>query len=133
MWNKILFATAKITLPVWLTCMLVCWYLDGKNGFLSAGFGGAVVLIFSALTLLVGQLFWNKWPSKLLLGFVISYLAKIIIFPLVLTFIGRPDWLVVKAFFFTALISILVWSVAESLAFMNQRRPYFDREPHEKP
>ncbi|PPB50687.1 hypothetical protein C4K88_02060 [Arthrobacter pityocampae] len=93
---------------------------------LSVLFGAALVMVFFGLSLLIGHFTGRTNPSGALGLFAVTYAIKVVGFAVVLFLFGTPDWLDRTWFFWGALATVLVWQVAEVVAFSRLRTPLYD-------
>ncbi|WP_434993834.1 hypothetical protein [Arthrobacter sp. Ld5] len=96
---------------------------------LSVLFGAALVMVFFGVSLLIGHFTGRTNPSGALGLFAVTYAIKVVGFAAVLFLFGTPDWLDRTWFFWGALATVLVWQVAEVLAFSRLRTPLYGDAP----
>ncbi|MET4094793.1 hypothetical protein [Arthrobacter sp. UYCu712] len=106
--------------------------LDGMEAALSCLFGGALVMAFFAISLLVGHLAGRNNPSGAIGLFVGTYFIKVVGFAVVLFAIGAPAWLNGKWFLAGAVVTVVSWQSAEIYGFSKARlQIYNDPETKE--
>ena len=110
---------------------VVAALLDGWAGAGSALFGAVIVVAFSGITLLIGHFSGPENPVLAMGLFIVAYGAKVIGFGAVLLLLGRPDWLSAGWFLGSALLTVLVWQIAELRAFALTRLTLFPDHDHQ--
>ncbi|HBH58169.1 MAG TPA: hypothetical protein DDY41_08510, partial [Arthrobacter bacterium] len=99
---------------------------------LSSTFGGLLVMLFFAISLLVGHFMGRSNPSGAIGMFVATYFIKVVGFAVVLFVIGAPAWLLSRWFVIGAVATVVLWQAAEIYAFSKARlQIYNDPEPEE--
>lgn len=107
--------------------------LGGANGVLSSTFGGLLVMLFFAISLLVGHLMGRTNPSGAIGLFVATYFVKVVGFAVVLFVVGAPAWLHGRWFVIGAVATVVLWQVAEVYGFSKARlQIYNDPEAKEQ-
>lgn len=102
----------------------------GAAGALSALLGAALVVLFFAISLLVGHYVGRSNPSGAIGAFIATYIIKVVGFGAALFLIGTPMWLERTWFFVAAVATVVVWQAAEVFAFSRTRyQLYADPEP----
>lgn len=124
-WLRILGYCSVSASAVVALCCAVSALAVGAAAALSAVFGAVVVVLFFALSLLVGHYVGRRNPSGAIGVFLVTYLVKVVGFAVVLYFIGTPTWLDGTWFFITAVATVLVWQATEVLAFSRLRLQLF--------
>jgi ATP synthase protein I len=106
--------------------------LDGANGVLSSTFGGLLVMLFFAISLLVGHFMGRNNPSGAIGLFVATYFVKVVGFAVVLLVVGAPAWLHGRWFVIGAVATVVLWQAAEVYGFSKARlQIYNDPETKE--
>ncbi len=100
---------------------VAAWLLTGPAASGSALFGGVLVIAFFGVSLLLGHFVGRKNPSGALGVFVVTYVIKVVGFAVALFAVGQPAWLAGAWFFGAAVGTVLVWQVAEIVAFSRTR------------
>ena len=100
---------------------LAAFVLDGAVAALSSLFGGALVMAFFAISLLVGHFVGRNNPSGAIGLFVATYFVKVVGFAVVLFVIGSPDWLHGRWFLIGAVVTVVLWQAAEIYGFSKAR------------
>jgi ATP synthase protein I len=104
--------------------------LNGTNGVLSSTLGGLLVMVFFAISLLVGHFMGRNNPSGAIGMFVATYFVKVVGFAVVLFLIGAPAWLHGRWFLIGAVATVVLWQAAQLYAFSKARlQIYNDPEP----
>ena len=98
----------------------------GTSGLGSAVFGWALVIAFSGVSLLIVHVVGRDNPHGAMAMFALIYLVKVVLFAAVLFLIGRPAWLDSTWFFTSAVLTLVVWQVAEIRAFSRIRFQLYD-------
>ena len=109
--------------------------LDGANGVLSSTFGGLLVMLFFAISLLVGHFMGRNNPSGAIGLFVATYFVKVVGFAVVLFVIGAPAWLHGRWFLIGAVATVVLWQAGEVYGFSKARLQLYNdpetKEPHD--
>jgi ATP synthase protein I len=115
----------------------------GLLGLSSAVSCGALVLtgvvavllvVFFAISLLIGHFVGRNNPSGAVGLFVATYFVKVIGFAVVLFAVGAPDWLHGRWFVIGAVVAVVTWQAAEIYGFSKARLQIFnDPEPDSDP
>jgi ATP synthase protein I len=106
--------------------------LNGPEGVLSSTFGGLLVMVFFAISLLVGHFMGRNNPSGAIGMFVATYFVKVVGFAVVLFLLGAPAWLHGRWFVIGAVATVVFWQGAEIYGFSKARlQIYNDPEPKE--
>ncbi|MDE8669053.1 hypothetical protein PY310_10735 [Pseudarthrobacter sp. H3Y2-7] len=106
--------------------------LNGPVGVLSSTLGGLLVMVFFAISLLVGHFMGRNNPSGAIGMFVATYFVKVVGFAVVLFLIGAPAWLHGRWFLIGAVATVVFWQAAEIYGFSKARlQIYNDPEPKE--
>lgn len=104
----------------------------GVPGALSSTFGGLLVMLFFAISLLVGHFIGRSNPSGAIGMFVATYVIKVVGFAVVLFVMGAPGWLQSRWFVIGAVATVVLWQAAEVYAFSKARlQIYNDPESQE--
>ncbi|WP_262364315.1 hypothetical protein [Arthrobacter echini] len=93
---------------------------------LSALLGSGLVMVFFAISLLIGHFVGTANPSGALGMFVLAYAVKVVGFGAVLFLFGTPAWLESTWFFISALLTVITWQIAEVVAFSRIRTLLYD-------
>lgn len=131
-WWGILNRCLVVSVPAVLIGVVATWSMRGAGGGQAAaslGLGGAVVVLLSALTLAVTAWVWDRSRDHAVVVMLGAFVGKMILFALLLTLVPRPDWLESLPAGIGALLGIVVWQVAEVLAFMGTRQQIYDDAP----
>lgn len=100
---------------------LIALAFNGSNGLLSSGFGGALVMLFFAISLLIGHFVGRTNPSGAVGLFVATYFVKVVGFAVVLFVVGTPEWLHERWFLIGAVVAVVIWQAAEIRGFSKAR------------
>lgn len=121
LWLRLLgLSSAAAGAALLLTCV-PAWIFNGGFGALSALFGGALVMAFFAISLLVGHFVGRNNPSGAIGMFVATYFIKVVGFAVVLFVLGAPDWLHARWFLIGAVVTVVAWQGAEIVGFGKAR------------
>ena len=106
--------------------------MNGVEGILSSTFGGLLVMLFFAISLLVGHFMGRNNPSGAIGMFVATYFVKVVGFAVVLFVLGAPPWLHGRWFLIGAVATVVLWQAAEIYGFSKSRlQIYNDPEAKE--
>ncbi|MBT2531777.1 hypothetical protein J7E83_06500 [Arthrobacter sp. ISL-48] len=106
--------------------------LNGPEGVLSSTFGGVLVMLFFAISLLVCHFIGRNNPSGAIGMFVATYFVKVVGFAVVLFVVGAPAWLHGRWFVIGAVATVVLWQAAEIYGFSKARlQIYNDPEAKE--
>jgi ATP synthase protein I len=106
--------------------------LNGWTGVVSSSLGGLLVIVFFAISLLIGHFVGRNNPSGAVGLFVATYFVKVIGFAVVLFALGAPDWLHGRWFVIGAVVAVVTWQAAEIYGFSKARLQIFnDPKPDE--
>lgn len=129
-WLKILRTSLVAAGAATLLTVLVSAFAAGGAGALSALLGAGLVILFFAISLLVGHFVGRTNPSGAIGAFIATYIIKVVGFGAALFIIGTPGWLERVWFFIAAVAAVVVWQAAEVFAFSRTRHQlYADPEP----
>jgi ATP synthase protein I len=104
----------------------LAFLLDGAGGAWSSSFGGALVILFFAISLLIGHFVGRNNPSGAVGMFVATYFIKVIGFAVVLFVVGAPEWLHARWFVIGAVVAVIAWQTAEIFGFSRARLQIFN-------
>ncbi|MET1155068.1 hypothetical protein [Arthrobacter sp.] len=129
-WLKILRASLMASGAAAVLIIATAATVAGTAGAVSALLGAVLVMLFFAISLLVGHFVGRSNPSGAIGAFIGTYVIKVVGFGAALFLIGTPDWLERTWFFVAAVAAVLVWQAAEVFAFARTRHQlYADPEP----
>jgi ATP synthase protein I len=120
-WLSILAKAASAAGAGTLVVMGLGFMIAGGNAALGALLGAALVVVFFAISLLVGHYVGRSNPSGAIGAFIATYVLKVVGFGAVLFLIGTPAWLDTTWFFVAAVVAVVVWQAAEVFAFSRVR------------
>ncbi|MFT4468453.1 hypothetical protein ACMX2H_00960 [Arthrobacter sulfonylureivorans] len=131
-WLKILRASLTASGTAAALIIVAAAILAGPAGAVSALLGAVLVMLFFAISLLVGHFVGRTNPSGAIGAFIATYIIKVVGFGAALFLIGTPDWLERTWFFIAAVAAVVVWQAAEVFAFSRTRHQlYADPEPED--
>ena len=125
-WLKILKTSSLGAAAATLLVVVLAFIVAGGVGALSAVLGSALVVLFFAISLVVGHFVGRSNPSGAIGAFIATYVLKVVGFGAALFIIGTPDWLEPTWFFIAAVASVVVWQIAEVFAFSRVRYQIYD-------
>jgi ATP synthase protein I len=132
LWLRLLLVSSVAGAGALVLTGIAAVILDGAAGLLSSTFGGLLVMLFFAISLLVGHFMGRSNPSGAIGMFVATYFIKVVGFAVVLFVIGAPAWLLSRWFVIGAVATVVLWQAAEIYAFSKARlQIYNDPEPEE--
>ncbi|MGP0222881.1 hypothetical protein [Paenarthrobacter sp. NCHU4564] len=121
LWLRLLrLSTLAASAATVATCVVAA-VLNGGTGALSAAFGSALVMVFFAISLLIGHFVGRNNPSGAVGLFVATYFVKVIGFAVVLFLTGAPEWLHHRWFLIGAVVCVVFWQAAEIYGFSKAR------------
>lgn len=130
LWLRLLVFSSAAAGAALLIAGLAAFFLSGLDEALSGIFGGALVMVFFAISLLIGHFTARTNPSGAIGLFVATYFIKVVGFAVVLFAIGRPEWLDGRWFLIGAVVTVVFWQAAEIYGFSTARLQIFnDPEP----
>jgi len=106
--------------------MVLGFIISGGSAALGAVLGAALVVVFFAISLLVGHFVGRRNPSGAIGAFIATYVLKVVGFGAALFLIGTPDWLDTTWFFVAAVVAVVAWQAAEVFAFSRVRYQIYD-------
>ena len=131
-WWGILRRCLAVSVPAVLIGTAATWAIAGGGGLAAAaslGLGGAVVVLLSALTLAFTAWVWDRSRDQAVVVALGAFVAKIVLFGVLLAVVPRPEWIQAVPAGIGALIGILAWQAAEVLAFLHTRQQIYDDVP----
>lgn len=121
LWLRLLFLSTTAAVLALAVTAVVAAVMNGGQGALSVAFGGALVIVFFAISLLIGHFVGRNNPSGAVGLFVASYFVKVVGFAVVLFVVGAPEWLHGRWFVIAAAVTVVVWQAAEIRGFSKAR------------
>jgi ATP synthase protein I len=112
-----------------LAVMLAAWLAAGPAGAASALLGAAMVMVFFAISLLIGHYVGRRNPSGAIGAFLATYVIKVVGFGAAVFILGAPGWLQRGWFFVAAVAGVVVWQGAEVFAFSRLRHQIYADPP----
>ena len=131
-WLGIFCAAMKWTGLTAVALVTVSLAVAGVSGAGSVLFGWVLIIAFSGVSLLIIHVVGRDNPHGAMAMFSLIYLVKVVVFAAVLLLVGRPAWLDASWFFIAAILTLVVWQVAEIRAFSRIRFQLYDDAPREK-
>lgn len=124
-WGILIHATWPTLVAVAVTSVIF-GLTDGSDAGWSAAVAGVVVWFLSALSILLIALVWRNRRNLAIPLAMGAFVAKLVVLGVLLSAVPQPDWLHVTGGAIGALVSIVVWQVAEVLVFINTRRLIYE-------
>lgn len=121
LWLRLLVLSSTAAGAALLVTALIALAVNGSNALLSSSFGGALVMVFFAISLLIGHFVGQSNPSGAVGLFVATYFVKVVGFAVVLFVVGEPEWLHERWFLIGAVVAVVVWQAAEIRGFSKAR------------
>jgi ATP synthase protein I len=132
LWLRLLLLSSAAGAGAIVLAGIPAMILDGASGVLSSTFGGLLVMLFFAISLLVGHFMGRNNPSGAIGLFVATYFVKVVGFAVVLFVVGAPTWLHTRWFVIGAVATVVLWQAAEIYGFSKARlQIYNDPETKE--
>lgn len=132
LWLRLLLLSSAAALAGLIVTSIVAAFLNGGPGALSAAFGAALVMLFFAISLLIGHFVGRNNPSGAVGLFVATYFVKVVGFAVVLFVIGTPAWLHGRWFIIGAVVAVVLWQAAEIYGFSKARLQIYNDPADEK-
>ncbi|MEZ2389261.1 hypothetical protein AB6813_06885 [bacterium RCC_150] len=130
LWLRLLFLSSTAAVLALVLAAIVAGAINGAQGALSAAFGGVLVMVFFAISLLIGHFVGRSNPSGAVGLFVATYFVKVVGFAVVLFVLGAPSWLHGRWFVIGAVVAVVSWQAAEIYGFSKARlQVYNDPAP----
>ena len=92
-WWGILRRCLAVSVPAVLIGVAATWASTGGAAAASLGLGGAVVVLLSALTLALTAWVWDRSRDHAVMVALGAFVAKIVLFGILLAVVPRPDWI----------------------------------------
>ncbi|THJ66198.1 hypothetical protein E8P82_09340 [Arthrobacter echini] len=115
----------SVTALVLATAALIATSPEAASSVL---LGAVLVIVFFGISLLIGHVAGASNPSGALGLFVLTYAIKVVGFGAALFILGTPAWLDPTWFFVSALVTVIVWQIAEIRTFSRIRTLRYDDE-----
>jgi len=100
--------------------------MNGGLGALSVVCGGCLVVVFFAISLLAGHFVGRNNPSGAIGLMVALYFVKVVVFGVVFLVLGAPGWLLGRWFVTGAVVTVILWQIAELYGFSRARLLIFN-------
>ena len=126
LWLGLLVLSSAVAGGALVLTGVVAALLNGWTGVVSSSFGGLLVIVFFAISLLIGHFVGRNNPSGAVGLFVATYFVKVIGFAVVLFVVGAPDWLHGRWFVIGAVVAVVTWQAAEIYGFSKARLQIFN-------
>ncbi|MFJ3956520.1 hypothetical protein [Arthrobacter sp. NPDC090010] len=134
LWLRLLALSSAVAGVGLLLTSVVAWLLNGGLGALSAFCGGLLVMVFFGISLLAGHLIGRRNPSGAVGLMAGLYFVKVIVFGVLFLVLGPPSWLLGRWFVTAAVVTVILWQVAELYGFSKARLLIFnERKGPENP
>jgi ATP synthase protein I len=132
LWLKLLALSSTAAVAALIATSAVAAVLNGFEGALSAAFGGGLVMLFFAISLLIGHYVGRNNPSGAVGLFVATYFVKVVGFAVVLFILGAPEWLHDRWFLIGAVVSVIAWQATEIYGFGKARLQLYNDPASDK-
>ncbi|MFI2563297.1 hypothetical protein [Paenarthrobacter sp. NPDC018779] len=126
LWLGLLLLSTCVAAIAAAVTSVIAAVLDGGPASLSTAAGALLVMLFFAISLLIGHFVGRNNPSGAIGLFVATYFVKVVGFAVVLFALGRPDWLNGRWFLIGAVVSVVAWQAAELYGFSKARLQIFN-------
>ncbi|MFK0001279.1 hypothetical protein [Paenarthrobacter sp. NPDC090522] len=126
LWLRLLLLSTSVAAIAAAVTSVISAALDGGPASLSTAAGALLVMLFFAISLLIGHFVGRNNPSGAIGLFVATYFVKVVGFAVVLFALGRPDWLNGRWFLIGAVVSVVAWQAAELYGFSKARLQIFN-------
>ncbi|MFK0005756.1 hypothetical protein ACIQTZ_01755 [Paenarthrobacter sp. NPDC090520] len=132
LWLRLLLLSTVASLAATVVCCLIAALMNGVQGAVSVAFGASLVMLFFAISLLIGHFVGRNNPSGAVGLFVATYFVKVIGFAVVLFVVGAPAWLHGRWFLIGAVVGVVFWQAAEIYGFSKARLQIFNDPASQK-
>jgi ATP synthase protein I len=127
-YGRVVRRSAALTGVVAAVMVAMCAALGGVKGALGALIGVAVVTIFFGISVVAVGRAARISPHVMMATAMVTYVAKIIAFMVVLIALGRSTAFSGRMLGFTALACILAWCGTQVVTTMKLKVPYVEPE-----
>lgn len=131
-WLRILIRCLIAGLALLLAVAAAAAAATGVAAALSVLLGGAIVMVFFGISLLIGHLVGRTNPSGAIGMFAVTYLIKVVGFAVALFTLGMPAWLDKVWFGAAAIVVVVVWQGVEVFVFSRSRHQLYNDEPEDR-
>lgn len=121
LWLRLLGMCSAVSGGALVLVALAALLISGAAAALSWIFGGALVMAFFAISLVIGHYAGRNNPSGAIGLFAATYFIKVVGFAVVLFAVGTPDWLSRGWFLAGAVVTVVLWQAAEIYGFSTAR------------
>lgn len=132
LWLGLLGRSSAAAAAALLLTGIAALVLNGWAGAFSTAFGGLLVMVFFAISLLIGHFVGRSNPSGAIGLFVATYVVKVVGFAVVLFVLGEPAWLHERWFLIGAVVCVVFWQAAEIHGFSKARLQIYN-DPESTP
>ena len=122
----ILRRSALLTAPVALLMIVLGAILGGTKGLLGAALGVALVIAFFGISVLVVGRFAKVSPQAMMAAAVGTFLAKIIVLIILLSFFQDSTAFNGKIFGLTVIVCVIAYSAAQVVSSMRLKMLYVE-------
>ena len=126
LWLRLLTLSSATAAVGLLVTAVIAAVLNGGLGALSVLCGGALVMVFFAISLLAGHFVGRNNPSGAIGLMVALYFVKVVVFGVVFLVLGAPGWLHGRWFVTAAVVTVVLWQIAELYGFSRARLLIFN-------
>ncbi|MDQ0709294.1 ATP synthase protein I [Arthrobacter woluwensis] len=126
LWLRLLALSSAAATAGLLVTAVIAVVMNGGLGALSVLCGGALVIVFFAISLLAGHFVGRNNPSGAIGLMVALYFVKVVVFGVVFLVLGAPGWLHGRWFVTAAVVTVVLWQIAELYGFSKARLLIFN-------
>jgi len=119
--RAVIVASLKVSAVIAAVLMPVSALLSGWPGFWGAVVGGAVVVLFLVVHLLLGALTRSFDPALTMAMVMMTYFTKIFALAILLVAFREATWMDRRAFGVTAICITAAWLIAEVRTYLKAR------------
>jgi len=126
LWLRLLAYSSAAAAAGLLVTAVIAAVMNGGLGALSVLCGGALVIVFFGISLLAGHFVGRNNPSGAVGLMAALYFVKVVVFGVVFLVIGAPAWLHGRWFVTAAIVTVVLWQIAELYGFSKARLLIFN-------
>ncbi|WFR83021.1 hypothetical protein [Arthrobacter sp. Y-9] len=126
LWLRLLALSSAAAAAGLLVTAVIAAVLNGGLGALSVLCGGALVIVFFGISLLAGHFVGRNNPSGAVGLMAALYFVKVVVFGVVFLVFRAPAWLHGRWFVTAAVVTVILWQIAELYGFSRARLLIFN-------
>jgi len=126
LWLRLLALSSAAATAGLLVTAVIAAVANGGLGALSVLCGGALVIVFFGISLLAGHFVGRNNPSGAVGLMAALYFVKVVVFGVVFLVFGAPGWLHGRWFVTAAVVTVILWQIAELYGFSRARLLIFN-------